>query len=256
MITKINKFLVRVFTELKSGWTLSKLPVQVEKYEQKLYIKLIKFIGAICVFLIVSGTAQQYNKLTFYIIFIFSFIYSLYRLFIALWFIIQFIINLFNGKLIVRNSPVNVLNTILKGIGNVAKGTISFGVGTGMTYCLSYELDEILVQEGKEPYFLAGMRKMIKNMGAEEYAKLFLTKVGIKDRLDKTNLRSITDLLDSMSAEERQKYESETGQSWDEFYNSHKKIQENVFKSKIERNDSISKEIIDYVEKEDPFKTK
>lgn len=71
---------------------------------------------------------------------------------IVLYIIKQFIFNVYTGKLIVRNSPVNTYNTVFRMKGNVTKTTVNFTVGTGITYALCYELDEILVQEGKEPY--------------------------------------------------------------------------------------------------------
>ena len=67
---------------------------------------------------------------------------------------------------------MNSFNTILKFLANTAKSTVNFGVGTGVAYCLCYELDEILPQEGKEPYFVPGIRNTIRKIGAEEHDKI------------------------------------------------------------------------------------
>lgn len=103
----MKNLIIRGLNEFKMGWSLSKLPDHILILEKNIYVKLFKLIGGVCLFLIVSGTAQQYNKLIFYNIFIFSFLYSLYRLMIVLYFIKQFIFNVYTGKLIVRNSPLN-----------------------------------------------------------------------------------------------------------------------------------------------------
>ena len=249
----------RAINEFKIGWSLSKLPAHIEVLENNIYIKLFKLIGGICLFLIVSGISQQFDKLIFYIVFIFSFLYSLYRLILVFYIIKQSIINIYTGKLIVRNSPVNCFNTIFRTLENTAKTTTSFTVGTGITYALSYDLDEILVSEGKEPYFVPGMRGIIKNVGAEEIAKTFLNKLGIIDRIEASSPRSpknifvTTTLLESMSEEEKRKYESETGVKWIDFYNEQKDLQNVLQKKDSGNTSSISKTIKEYIEKVDPF---
>ena len=110
----MKNLIKRALNEFKSGWSLSELPEHILKIEKNIYVKLIKILGPVCVFLIVSGIAQQFNKLIFYYIFMFSFLYSLYRIIIVLYHIKQFIINVYTGKLIVRNSPVNHFNTIFR----------------------------------------------------------------------------------------------------------------------------------------------
>jgi len=49
-----------------------------------------------------------------------------------------------------------------------------------------------------------------------------------------------------MSEDERNRYEKETGQSWENLYNEQKKLQEN-------KNTSLSKTISEHIETEDPF---
>ena len=254
-IKKNNKSLVsRAINEFKIGWSLSKLPDHIIILEKNIYIRLIPMLGPVCVFLVVRGIAQQLHKLIFYYIFMFSFLYSLYRLFIVLYFIKQFIVNVYTGKLIVRNSPVNSFNSILRTMGNVAKTTVNFTVGTGITYALCYELDEILVQEGKEPYFVPGIRGVVQNIGAEEYAKRFLNSLGIKDRIDTNSSKSITELLESMDENRKKEYEAETGQSWEKIYNEQKELQETLRNFIVKKDKSVTENLKDFIEKKDPFK--
>jgi hypothetical protein len=249
-----NKFLInRAINEFKMGWSLTKLPEQLEKLENNKYVKIFKIIGGLCIFLIVSGISRQFKKLTFYIILTFSFLYSVYRLILVLYIIKSFIINVYSGKLLVRNSPLNSFNTIFRLLGTVSKSTINFTVGTGISYCLCYELDEILMSEGKEAYFVPGMRNIVNKIGAEQLAKDFLSRAGIKDRL--SSPRSITDLLNSMSDEEKALYAKETGSSWEDLYKAQKYLQENLNNSDVNNTNPISNILKEKIENENPFNT-
>lgn len=252
---KNNKNLIfRAINEFKNGWNLPTLPDHIVILEKNIYVKFFKLIGAACLFLIVSGIAQQFNNLTFKCIFIISFVFTIYRLVIIFYNLKQYIVNIYKGKFIVRNSPVNSFNTILKFLGNTAKSTVNFGVGTGVAYCLCYELDEILAQEGKEPYFVPGIRNTIRKIGAEEQAKIFMDRIGIKDKINTNKKKSVTEFLESMTDEEKVKWESETGHPWETIYNEHTKLQDKLFNKTANNTSSITKTISDYIEKEDPFK--
>lgn len=98
------------------------------------------------------------------------------------------------------------------------------------------------------------MRQIVKNIGAEEYAKQFLNKLGIKDRINTNNSKSITDLLESMSEKDKNAYDSETDQSWQQLYNEQKKLQENLNNFNASKSNSLSKTVSEYIEKEDPKK--
>ena len=70
-----------------------------------MYFKLFKLIGAFCVFLVVGGASHAHGKYMYYIIFLFSFTYTIYGLFITIYFIIETTKILFKGKFIVQKSP-------------------------------------------------------------------------------------------------------------------------------------------------------
>lgn len=173
---------------------------------------------------------------------------------IVFYYFKQFIINIYKGKFIARNSPVNTFNTIFRVVAGSIRNTANFSIGTGVAYCLCYELDEILVSEGKEPYFVPGIRNTLRQLGIEEHAKNFLSKIGIKN--DDTRSISVTELIESMNEADKIKYELETGQKWVNLCNEQKKIQETLQNIKSNKTSSITKTISDYIEKEDPFKTK
>ena len=80
----------RIWYGIKSGWQLPSLPDHIIKIDRNLYVRIFKGIGAVCVFLIFNATPHQYPKPYFYIIFLFSFLYSLYRLVLVIYSIKQF----------------------------------------------------------------------------------------------------------------------------------------------------------------------
>lgn len=99
----IKSLIIRAISEIKIGWNLSKLPDFIEVLESKMYIKLLKIVGGICSFLIVSGTYHQFHTLINFYIFTYSFVYLMYRLMLVFFTLKQFIVNIYTGKLIARN---------------------------------------------------------------------------------------------------------------------------------------------------------
>jgi hypothetical protein len=218
-----NKILFsRVIKEFKIGWDLVKLPNHIVILESRISFRILKFIGAVCLFLMMSGIAKQFHLLIIFYIYTYSFLYSVYRLYLCLYTIYQFILVVVNGKFIARNSPVNGIYTFLRLISITIQTTASFTVGTGITFALCHELDDILVSEGKEPYFVPGMKSIIVKSGLEGTVKNTLKRFGFKD----SEPRSINEILLKMTPEERLKYQEQTGQSWESLYNGQKSLQE------------------------------
>jgi hypothetical protein len=247
----INKIVAsRVYRECKIGWDLVQLPNHILKLESRFSVKILKIIGGFCLFLMMSGTANQFHLLIKYYIYIYSFFFILYRLYISMYMIYLYILVVFKGKFIARNSPVNGLNSIFRIITSTLKTSVSVSVGTGISYALCHELDDILVSEGKEPYFVPGMKTLIAKSGMEEQIRNTIHKLGIKDAKPST----ITDLLSKMSDEERALYQKETGQSWEKLMETQQNLKDGL--KQTEGPKQISEEIKKYIEKEDPFKNK
>src|SRR5258708_27547898 len=89
---------------LKEGWNLPIYPDHILKLEKDIYVKLFKFIGGFCVFLTFSGIAQHQTKIIFYYIVTYAIFFSLYRLMLLYYLIIQLIFNIRTGAYILRNS--------------------------------------------------------------------------------------------------------------------------------------------------------
>ena len=179
-------------------------------------IKIFKFLGAICTFLILSDIAKQYDNTLFTVTLTVSFLYLVYRLVLVYYTIKVFINNVLTGKLLVRDTPIDYLAIALKIAVNASKNTVSFTVGVGVTYGLFYELDEILLLEGKEAYFAYGYKSVLLKAGIYYAAKSFLDKIGIKDRVSPQNVESITKSLRDLSSEDKVQFEKIFGVSWEE----------------------------------------
>ena len=64
---------------------------------------------------------------------------------ISFYAIKHWIYNLRSGNFIVRNSPLDIVGSLLRGSIASLKTSLKFTVGTGATFALCYELDEILI---------------------------------------------------------------------------------------------------------------
>ena len=71
-------------------------------------------------------------------------------------------------KYIVRNSPVDISATMFRGTIHTLKTAVNFTIGTGLTFGLCHELDQILVDEGMEPYFVPKIKSAIASAGLDD----------------------------------------------------------------------------------------
>nr|UDY67682.1 hypothetical protein [Ganoderma lingzhi]UDY67716.1 hypothetical protein [Ganoderma lingzhi]UOL49760.1 hypothetical protein [Ganoderma lingzhi]UOL49980.1 hypothetical protein [Ganoderma lingzhi]UOL50233.1 hypothetical protein [Ganoderma lingzhi] len=241
----------RVWTSIKAGWNLSILPDHINKLENSLSVRIFKTIGGICVFLIISGVGSNFNKIFLYLIFILSILYIIYKIIITFYVIKHWVHNLRSGKFIVRNSPLDLLGTVLKGGVATLKSVTRFTVGTGMTYALCYELDEILVTEGKQPYFVPRMRELIRSTGLEAPAKTFLDNLGVKDNQEVLESSSLDSFLQQLSPEEKVAFESQSGLKFEDYIKAHKTMMD-LKKGVNPFNVSVSS----LIDKENPFNNK
>nr|YP_009348148.1 hypothetical protein [Hericium coralloides]APX41101.1 hypothetical protein [Hericium coralloides] len=201
----------KIWSAIKFTWNLDSVPPHISKLDNNIYIKIFKFIGGICMFVIISGLGLKLERILFYIIFFISILYILYRLIYTFYVIKQYIYNLCSGKFSVRNSPLDSFSTIIRITLNGIKSMSKVTVGTGMGYALCHELDELLEKEGKETYFVPGMKKVITSTGLEEQIKNVLSRIGLEDRVNKTNPTSLKKFLENLSTEDKQKIETEYG---------------------------------------------
>ena len=130
---------------------------------------------------------------------------------IAFYAIKQWFHYLYNGDFIrsVKNSPVELLGSALKSTFSAIKASTTFTVGCGFTYALCHELDDILVKEGKDAYFVPKMKTGIEKAWITSAAKSFLDKLGIKDSIP--NTKSVNkSLIDELNKTDPAKFEKDT----------------------------------------------
>lgn len=240
--------LKRAINGIVSGWNIPILPDKVAKFDSNIYVKIFKAIGALSTFYILSGLGLRSYPIYFYIGIAFSLPYVIYRIVLVFFIIKQYISNLKNGKYIVRNSPLDKFQTIFKITMGSIKTISSATVGTGFTVALMYELDDILVEEGKSRYFVPAIKKKLNELHLNESIDFALKRLGIVD-LD-LNRESIKNLdLTQLNEASKKEFESETGMNVVEAQNIFNYIMEN--RKRLE-----FKNEIDQLIKNDPFSTK
>ena len=104
----------RIIYGIKSGWNMPYLPDHINKLNNNIYIKILKILGSLSIILMLSGIAKQFDKIIYYSIFIISLFYIGYKYLIVFYSIKQWFYHLKNGDFIVKNSPTDLLSTILK----------------------------------------------------------------------------------------------------------------------------------------------
>ena len=77
--------------------------------------------------------------------------------------------------------------------------------------------------------------------------------MGIKDRVATNTADQMAKVFESMSEEEKRNLEASTGVTWEDAYSAQKHISSEILNKRGDG--SISKPILEMVEKEDPFKT-
>lgn len=216
MITNKKTIFQRFKYGIKSGWEMPILPNHIIELDKNIYIRMLKITGPLTIFISISGLSIQLNNIIFYIIFMISLLYIFYKYIIAYYAVKQWFHYLFTGKFIVRNSPLDLFSTMIRcsiaGIKSVGK--VSFG--TGMTYALCHELDDLLVKDGKAPYFVPRLRTTIQQVGLENSIKTFLTSIGITDMAKPESVTSFHDKFRELNDNDKTEFESNTGVSYND----------------------------------------
>ena len=216
MITNKKTIFQRFKYGIKSGWEMPILPNHIIELDKNIYIRMLKITGPLTIFISISGLSIQLNNIIFYIIFMISLLYIFYKYIIAYYAVKQWFHSLLTGKFIVRNSPIDIFSTMIRcsiaGIKSVGKVSI----GTGMTYALCHELDDLLVKDGKAPYFVPRLRTTIQQVGLENSIKTFLTSIGITDMAKPESVTSFHDKFRELNDNDKTEFESNTGVSYND----------------------------------------
>jgi hypothetical protein len=238
--------LKRALNGIISGWNMPILPDKVAKFDSNIYVKIFKAFGALSTFYILSGLGLRSYPIYFYIGVALSLPYILYRIVLVFFIIKQYISNLKNGKYIVKNSPLDKFQTIFKFTMGSLKTISSATVGTGFTFALMYELDDILAEEGKSRYFIPAIKNKLTELQLNDSIVYALKRLGIED-LNRESVKNLD--LTQLNEVSKKEFESETGMNVVEAQKIFNYITEN--RKKLE-----FKNEIDQLIKNDPFSTK
>lgn len=177
-------------------------PEHITRLEVNIYVRFFKLIGGLCMFIIISGIGLQLNSIVFYINYIISLLFIFYKLIIIIYVIKQLYYKFFKCQFLYRNSPLDPISTILKGTIFTLKTATDITIGGGFTYALYHELEDLLVKEGKETYFFPSLKKVVSKSGLEEHMKIFLNKLGIKDRIESYDFKAVHSIINNLSGED------------------------------------------------------
>jgi hypothetical protein len=169
----------------------------------------------------------------------------IYRIILGFYIIKHLIFKIKSGKLIIRNSPVDYLGTITRYCFNVSKGIAGFSVSSGFVYALCHELDDILDKEGKNPYFIPGIKNVLDKTGINDKLVNIANKLGVKDKIVNDE-----DIFNNMDSIQKETFTKETGVSIEQAKEVLKYLKEN------NGNKTLGSEVKDLIETKDPFNTK
>nr|YP_009652979.1 hypothetical protein [Taiwanofungus camphoratus]QCG70017.1 hypothetical protein [Taiwanofungus camphoratus]UKQ56123.1 hypothetical protein [Taiwanofungus camphoratus]WRO45218.1 hypothetical protein [Taiwanofungus sp. YW-2023a] len=158
-----------IYLALKKGYSVPILPEKVDKIYNNIYIRILRFIGGLCLLLVLTSSyllSPAYlhkliiiigaiQSVQMFILFIVKFIYGIYTLIYK------------SKEFEVRNSPLNKFASHIGKIIYCAKvgctvtgGAVTF-LGGGAVY------DEILVQAGRDRQFIPFMGSLYKSVFGE-----------------------------------------------------------------------------------------
>ena len=176
-------FIKDVYIGIKSGFKLPLVPAHIANINKNKYIKIFKIIGSISMFLRLSGIGSLLKGILFYIVFIFSILYILYKIIYGFYALKNLIYYIYNGTQMVgvNYSSSNIVTIISQIMFSSIKNILPFSISIGLICILASELDVILNKEGKESIFIPGIKSLIGQIIGDEYSKYILNKIGIKD---------------------------------------------------------------------------
>lgn len=158
--TRLNRFIYG----LKQGFKLSLLPEPVNKFHNYPLTRIFRVIGGISFVLFISKLYISINPSLIWFILPLAILHLTYIIIISVIKFIYWIYLLKNGKLVVKNSPIDRLATIGLNLVAYVKGTCQYGIYGGAALGLGLSIDEILMNNGREPVFRNSLGNRLDNL--------------------------------------------------------------------------------------------
>ena len=114
MNINLKKLSSKIWLNVKAGWNMPTLLKHISVLDRtNIYLRLLRIIGPLSMFILISGLGKQINDIAYYSIFGVSLIYIVYKNVIGFFALKQFLHYIKTKKLVVRNSPLDPLGTFL-----------------------------------------------------------------------------------------------------------------------------------------------
>ena len=189
---KTNKTIFqRLDLGLKKGWTTPTLPAELVTFHNNVFIRLIRVLGGISTILIITHRLDFLGKGLLYIIclgicFVFSFIFSLYLIYINYHRIKHMYKTLKNRDLDIHNSPFDRFATFSARLIWCSKGFCDIAAPIGITYGTMASIDELRKLKGYEPIFLPFLSDML--IPNNEASKIYSEQRKLTSNLIQNNI--------------------------------------------------------------------
>ena len=156
----------RAWIGIKEAKELELLPPHILRINNLIYVKLFRVIGGFSSFLIVSGISDKIvNRYIFYLLCFTSIIFGIYKIIISIYAMINYVKLFREGKLFVKNRPIDSFGSFFKLAFTAAKFTGRVTYGTGASFVLASALDKALEEKGKKPIFVPAIHDLFQRSG-------------------------------------------------------------------------------------------
>lgn len=144
----------RTIKGISEGWYLETLPEHKKIFHEQIYTRIFRISGGICFLLIMTRNVFLFPDLIAYLIVFIFMMHMVYICYICISRLIHIRWLYINGKLVVRNSPLDPYSTLFKfALTCVKGGCVAIGTASA-TFGLMAGYETILELGGHAPVFL------------------------------------------------------------------------------------------------------
>ena len=83
------------------------LPDHILKFDNNIFVRIFKLLGTLSAYIVITDLTDRLSS-KFYFFVVIAFLYGVYKIIISIYAVINFIKMFREGKLFVRNSPIDV----------------------------------------------------------------------------------------------------------------------------------------------------
>lgn len=159
-----KNLLQRFIDGFKLGLKDNFLPSHILVFHQSKIYLVFKYSGLMSISLVLSGILPRYSIILYYLIFLYSLIWICYRYYIIFLELTEFLKKIYRGELTIRNSPLDAAGTFARIMTLGLKKGMNGVIGAGLSFTLAKELDDILVENKREPIFIPWLKSFVSSM--------------------------------------------------------------------------------------------